>query len=366
MSEYRVNLDIYNGPLDLLLYLIRRDEVDIYDIPIARITEQYVQYVEMIHEVDPDLAGEFMVMAASLLELKTRMLLPSPPPEEGGEQGASFDPRSELVRQLLEYKAFKDAADDLRTSADMQSRRFPRRPPLPQQDDAFIDLEDVQIWDLLDAFSKILNSIGQSRQHQVIYDDTPVELHAEDIMDRLQREGPLTFRKVFEGRTQRSEIVGMFIAMLELIRQKQIIISQDGIFGEIHLFINPNPPKERPADFAMTPHDEAATEGEQAAQPLAQSPAEDSADAADGSADTAPADQPQPPAPRRETVTDLAAEAATANGEYVSDAPVANGLADGPDGSVGSTDFGTNDATDDERNEDDADDSGTETQGTGA
>ncbi len=128
MAEYRVDLDVYSGPLDLLLYLIRRDELDIHDIPIARITEQYVQYVDVLNVLDPDLAGEFLVMAATLMEIKTRILLPTPPPEEGGEDGLQIDPRAELVRQLLEYKAFKDASGELAGAAADQATKFPRSP----------------------------------------------------------------------------------------------------------------------------------------------------------------------------------------------------------------------------------------------
>jgi len=242
MSEYRVNLDFYNGPMDLLLYLIRRDELDIYDIPISLITEQYMQYVQMIQELDPNLAGEFLVLAATLIEIKTRLLLPTPPQEEGAEQGVSIDPRAELVRQLLEYKAFKDASADLADAADVRSQKFPRKPFMPEADPTELDMEDVQLWDLFDAFGKLMESIGRKPgEHEVIYDDTPVELHATDIIDRLGREGSLTFRKIFEGRTSRSEIVGLFIALLELVRQKKIFAEQDEVFGEIQIVMNPNP-----------------------------------------------------------------------------------------------------------------------------
>ena len=246
MNDYRVNLDIYNGPLDLLLYLIRREEVDIHDIPIARITEQYVQYVELLKALDPNLAGEFLVMAATLMEIKTRMLLPTAPPEEAGEEGLEIDPRTELVRQLLEYKAFKDAAGDLADAASQQAMKFPRWPGKFQDTDeeAELDLEDVQVWDLLDAFSRLMEATGQMTSlHEVIYDDTPIELHAEDILDRLTREGPMTFREVFAGRTVRSEIVGLFLALLELARRKRILLRQDSNFGEIRLDLDPNPPK---------------------------------------------------------------------------------------------------------------------------
>jgi len=247
MGDYRVNLDIYNGPLDLLLYLIRRDELDVYDIPIARITEQYISYVEMLKRLDPNLAGEFLVMAATLIEIKTRMLLPTPPPEEGGEDGVVLDPRAELIRQLLEYKAFKDVSGDLRDAAAEQALRFPRRPPRTDgEKEQDLDLEDVQVWNLFDAFSKMMEAIGQNlRQHEVIYDDTPVELYATNIADRLQREGPLTFQEVFAGRTVRSEIVGLFLALLELVRQERILAVQKRNFGEIQLMLNPDPPAEQ-------------------------------------------------------------------------------------------------------------------------
>ena len=243
-EEYRVSLDNYSGPMDLLLYLIRREEVDIHDVPLARIIDQYLQYVELLRELDPNAAGEFLVLAATLMEIKTRMLLPAPEALDGDEEGPGIDPRADLIRQLLEYKEFKDASTDLREMLDRQSQRFPRRPPrFESSDDTQIDLEDVQVWDLFDSFSRVMEAIGtRSDSHEVIYDDTPVELHAADILDRLQREGPLSFAQVFEGRTVRSEIVGLFLAMLELMRQRQIFASQDSNFQDIHIHLNPNPP----------------------------------------------------------------------------------------------------------------------------
>ena len=246
MTEYRVDLEVYNGPLDLLLYLIRREEVDVCDIPIARITEQYIAYVEMLRTLDPNLAGDFLVMAATLMEVKTRMLLPVPPAEEGGADGLEIDPRAELVRQLLQYKAFRDAADDLRRARELHAMKFPRRPPKPPRaDEPALDIDYAQIWDLFDAFSKLMESIGlRDQRHEVIYDDTPVELHATDILDRLAREGALLFSLIFEGRTSRSELVGLFLALLELIRQRRIIARQDDNFSEIAVELNPDPPSE--------------------------------------------------------------------------------------------------------------------------
>jgi len=255
MNDYRVNLDIYNGPLDLLLYLIQRDELDIYDIPISRITEQYLQYVGMLQQLDPNLAGEFLVLAATLMEIKTRMLLPSPPPQEAAAATVELDPRAELIRQLLQYKAFKDAAADLAQAAARQSRRFARGPgDLPRHDPSERDLEDVQLWDLLDAFGRIMEAIGQRPTHQeVIYDDTPVELHAADILDRLDREGPLTFDRVFEGRTGRSELVGLFLALLELIRQRRVRARQEANFGRIYVELSLAPPEKPDAKPGREP-----------------------------------------------------------------------------------------------------------------
>ena len=243
-KEYRVNLDNYSGPMDLLLYLIRREEVDIHDIPLAKIIDQYIKYVELLHEVDPNAAGDFLVLAATLTEIKTRMLLPAPEALDGDDEGPGIDPRADLIRQLLEYKNFKDASSDLHDMVERQAQRFPRRPPkFENADDGQLDLEDVQVWDLFDSFSRVMEAIGtRPDKHEVIYDDTPVELHAADILDRLQREGAMAFTKVFEGRTARGEIVGLFLAMLELIKQRQIFASQDENFNDIHIHLNPNPP----------------------------------------------------------------------------------------------------------------------------
>jgi segregation and condensation protein A len=244
-EDYRVQLDIYNGPMDLLLYLIRREEVDIYDIPIARITDQYLEYVQVLQNLDPNLAGEFLVMAATLMEIKSRMLLPKPVEEETA--GEEIDPRSELVRQLLEYKRFKDAASWLSDAADDQAKRFPRIPALPTLGKDEVDMEDIHIWDLVEAFSKLLQatlaSVGLN--HEIEKDDTPLALHQEDILDRLQREGPLPFSKIFEGKTRKTEIIGLFLAMLELIRQGLIRIEQDTPFAEIYLFLKVDLPEDR-------------------------------------------------------------------------------------------------------------------------
>ncbi len=237
--EYRVELDVYNGPLDLLLFLIKKDELDIYDIPIARITDTYVQYIQMLREIskenglDINIAGDFLVMAATLMEIKSAMLLPKlAVATDGGPSAAAelADPRYELVQKLLEYKRFKDTATLLERQAYDHQNRFPRYPARfdGQADEPPpVDLDEVQIWDLLQAFNRLMLEVGGRKKfHEVTYDDTPIDLHAADIEDRLTREGKLTLRQLLVGRTNRSEMIGVFLALLELIREKKILVEQ--------------------------------------------------------------------------------------------------------------------------------------------
>lgn len=238
MTDYSVQTDVYNGPLDLLLYLIRRDEVDLYDIPIARVTEQYCRYVETLASIDPNVAGDFLVMAATLMEIKSRMLLPRPPAAEEAEEDFS-DPRLELVRQLLEYKKFKDASLELGAAADSQAQMWPRMPAKAKSaGPSEIDLDDVQIWDLVAVFNKLMASIGAgAATHDVVFDDTPIALHATDILDRLERDGgELGFEHVFLGRT-RAEMIGLFLALLELMRQQRVRIVQEAVLGPIRVIL---------------------------------------------------------------------------------------------------------------------------------
>ena len=254
--EYRVELDVYNGPLDLLLYLIKRDELDIYDIPITRILDTYMTYVDMLkrmrHEngLDINVAGDFLVMAATLMEIKSAMLLPKPPPAEGEASAAAelADPRYELVQQLLEYKKIKDSAALLEQRQKDQERRFPRVPAAPtstSDEPPPLDLDEVQIWDLLDSFNRLMKEVGVRgpRIHEVVYDDTPIDLHAADIEDRLNREGKLSLRALVIGRKSRSEMIGVFLALLELIRQKKILVFQGD--GEVDMEILPAPEEHR-------------------------------------------------------------------------------------------------------------------------
>jgi segregation and condensation protein A len=258
MVDYHVKLDIYNGPLDLLLYLIRRNEVEIHDIPISQITDQYLQYVELIKQLDINLAGEFLVMAATLMEIKSALLLPRDEAAEGEEDDLS-DPRLELVRQLLEYKNFKDAAGELSGLAQEQSGRFARpltdleriRHDLQKQQE--LDLESLQIWDLFDAFNRMMQAtLAGQRSHEVVQDDTPIDLYEADILDRAQNQSPLTFEAVFAGCANRLELVGLFLALLELIRMKLVRIEQELDFKAIYIFALTDEPAELAVAHAVS------------------------------------------------------------------------------------------------------------------
>jgi segregation and condensation protein A len=281
--EYRVELDVFNGPLDLLLYLIKRDELDIYDIPISRILDSYTVYIDMLRKMhqenglDINVAGDFLVMAATLMEIKSAMLLPKPPAVEGQTSAAAelADPRYELVQQLLEYKRIKDSAALLEKRQLEQQQRYPRVPGSPTgaaDEPPPLDLDEVQIWDLLSAFSRLMKEVGTRgpRMHEVVYDDTPIDLHAADIEDRLNREGKLSLRALVVGRKSRSEMIGVFLALLELIRQKKILVQQGD--DDVDMDIQPAPPEHRRSYVeGLVPGDEPASAGQTApdAEPAA-------------------------------------------------------------------------------------------------
>ncbi len=229
MADYRVNLDIFAGPLDLLLYLVRKEEVDIYDIPIAKITDQYIRYIEILKSLDIDLASDFLVVAATLMEIKSAMLLPRAEPDQLQDEDLT-DPRAELIRQLLEYKRFKDAANLLEAAADEHGQRFSRpdsvigrlRPDAEPE----LDIEQVSIWDLLEAFDSICKATGTITDTRRIKDDTPIDLYQIEILHRLQTEGPMPFKRIFERAPSRVAMIGLFLALLELIRAKLVWAEQ--------------------------------------------------------------------------------------------------------------------------------------------
>ncbi|MEM1329347.1 MAG: segregation/condensation protein A [Planctomycetota bacterium] len=253
-ADYRVRLDAFEGPLDLLLHLIRRSEVDLHDIPIAAITDQYLGHLEHVDRVDVELAGEFLVMAATLMEIKSRMLQPEERADESGEQDQKIDrddPRAELVRQLLDYKRYRDAGDELDRRREQWERRHPVAPAIADKDamaaiaerqDA-VELEDLDVSDLVAAFERIYEAVNFERigQHEVEIDDTPIELHAEDLIDRLKREPGerMPLQSVFAGRRP-GEMLGLFLAMLEMLKQQRLGAEQPNIHGPIEVFLRPD------------------------------------------------------------------------------------------------------------------------------
>lgn len=261
LDEIHIELDAFEGPLDLLLYLIRRDEIEITDIPISRLAEQYITALTRggVDRIDIELAGEFLVMAATLMEIKSRMLMPKPPEQPGDAQAGedprpAEDPRADLVRQLLAYKKYRDAASGLEQRLQQWESRFPGAPAgvaeEPEDPDASaeVDLEDVTVVDLARAFAAIMDTVDMSRlgEHRVADDETPIEIHAADIIDRLNRDSVelpdgsrgVLFRELFTGRSK-AEAVGLFLAMLELMKQQRLHARQDAIHAEIYLSVVP-------------------------------------------------------------------------------------------------------------------------------
>jgi segregation and condensation protein A len=233
-DDYKVQLEVFEGPLDLLLYLIKRDEVDIYDIPIERITQQYLQYLEVMKMLDLSIAGEFLVMAATLMMIKSRLLLPV---EERPElEAEEEDPRWDLVRQLVEYKKFKDAADHLEELALRREDVFTREGehiqlgPEPE-----VALHDVSIFDLISAFNDALKRVKKEDLAELFADRFTVAEKVDFLGQLLRDRKRARLADLFADMRHRYEMVCTFLAVLELIRLKQMRAVQAGPFGDIEL-----------------------------------------------------------------------------------------------------------------------------------
>ncbi len=232
-GDYKVQLDVFEGPLDLLLYLIKKDELDIHDIPIERITTQYMEYLRLMKMLDLNIAGEFLVMAATLMMIKSRMLLPV---EERPELEEEEDPRWDLVRQLVEYKKFKDAANHLEFLEIRQENVFARGGegvelgPDPER-----GLNDVSLFDLISAFQEALKKVEQEDLTEIFADRYTVADKIDHISQALRRSGRTSLFSLFEGMRHKYEMVCTFLALLELIRLKQARAVQADHFGEIDI-----------------------------------------------------------------------------------------------------------------------------------
>lgn len=232
--SYRVKLDVFEGPLDLLLHLIKKDEVDVYDIPVARITDEYLQYLDLLESMNLDVAGEFLVMAATLTHIKSRMLLPV---SEDQTEEPDEDPRADLVQQLVEYQRYREVAMALGERPVLSRDVFHRSPAVAENDQGEgIRLKDVTLADLLEAFREVMERALRESFHEIITEEISIEECVELIQRRMEMDGPLRFRDLFAGAPTRRRLVATFLALLELVKRQMIRARQDDEHGEIVLF----------------------------------------------------------------------------------------------------------------------------------
>jgi segregation and condensation protein A len=263
MAEYKVKFEVFEGPLDLLLYLIKKEEVDIYEVNLTKLATQFIEYIETMRLLDLEIAGEFLVMASTLMYIKSRELLPveQQVQVEGEEEGE--DPRWELIRQLVEYKKFKDAAAQLQTLEVARENTFPRLPVKPEfEEERPAARPEVSIFDLLNAVNTVLQRFTKRDDLRDIFEDKwTVSEKIELVMKAIAERGRITFTELFAQAASRSEVVCTFLALLELIRLKQLVCAQSEPFAEIEVTRSQKAMAEPPpADAAAeTPISVAAT-----------------------------------------------------------------------------------------------------------
>ncbi len=232
--SFRVDLGVFRGPLDLLLYLVRKHELEIVDIPVAPIADQFLEYLAVLEQLDVNAVGDFLEMASTLVELKSRLVLP-----QGDEVTEEVDDaREQLVRRLLEYKQFKDAASILDERARDWQERFPRLSndlAGLKRDLAEEPIRELELWDLVSAFGRLIEQHQSNQPSNIVYDDTPIHVYMERIHDRLAAQERLAFTDLFQPGMHKSTLIGMFLAILELIRHHGLHAEQNEIFGEIYL-----------------------------------------------------------------------------------------------------------------------------------
>jgi segregation and condensation protein A len=236
--SYKIKLELFEGPLDLLLYLVKKDHLNIYDIPIAKVTEQYLQYIELMKLLDLNIAGEFLVMAATLIQIKSKMLLPA---EENQQAQEEEDPRQELIKRLLEYEKFKEIAQNLREREVNQQEIF-KRPKLENKEeiqppDGEVYFE-ASLFDLITAFSQALEDVPSEVFYEVVKDEFTVEEKVHTLLHLMLVENSVELSRLFKEAKNKVEIVVIFLAVLELIRMREIVARQKGLFGEIEISRN--------------------------------------------------------------------------------------------------------------------------------
>jgi segregation and condensation protein A len=231
--RFRVHLETFDGPLDLLLYLVRRHELDVLDVPLAQVTEQYLEILAAIEQIDVDAVGDFLEVATRLMEIKSRMILPR---QEEIEEDQIEDPRQDLVQRLLEYRRFKDAASMLEERGKDWQLRFARQTddlgdrPLQASEQP---IQQVELWDLVSAFARVIREKGGGKPTRILHDETPIETYMQLIRSRLASEGRVAFSSMFAAGMSRSQLAGVFLALLELIREHQASAEQVELFAEI-------------------------------------------------------------------------------------------------------------------------------------
>ena len=231
----RIQLPVFEGPLDLLLYLIRRDRIDIHDIPIAPITRQYMEYLDLMRELNLDVAGEFMVMAATLIHIKSKMLVPIAPTEAEGEDAE--DPRDALVQRLLEFERYKAAAGVLYQKGQIRAATWTRPDTvLPAFDDTGEEMLEAGLFDLISAFKELLDRRKTLLAHEVSGDGKSVEARMDEVLALLREGQSIDFLELFEGQGTKADMIVTFLALLELIRLKTVKVYQRGVFGPIRVF----------------------------------------------------------------------------------------------------------------------------------
>jgi segregation and condensation protein A len=231
-DSYTVKLEVFEGPLDLLLHLIKREQVDIYDIPIATITDQYLNYLSMMRSLNLDVAGEFLLMASTLLQIKSKMLLPSPPEEEGEEEG---DPRAELVNRLLEYQKYREAAVQLNERGILDRDTFLHGIQGEETEDG--GLVEVGVFELIEALRDILSRVAPEAVYDVTLDRITIEERIALILEAVKsQESGLIFASLFSEASSREDVIVTFLALLELMRMRMIRVYQRAPFGPIEIF----------------------------------------------------------------------------------------------------------------------------------
>lgn len=239
---YQIALESFQGPLDLLLYLVKRNEMDVRDIPVAKIAEQFLEHLQAIQAIDIEWAGDFLVLAATLLEIKSKLLLPRSHQETDDDE--EDDPRKELVKQLIEYRKTKDAAGHLEKLVEERHFHIPRIPPDDEEGATSPRLRRVELWDLVSAFGRLMRETQALQPQHIVVDETPQATFQEWIRAKVAHGQRVPFEAIFEPPHFRHRLIGFFLALLELIKQGEVLLDQESPFAPIVVY-RPAQPSDR-------------------------------------------------------------------------------------------------------------------------